>query len=158
MSDEAQKLRAGQAAADYVLRAVSSANLALEGDFALGLVFLALIQANARPWPADAPPRPVSCDCNRRPISGGALATSLQLPAETVRRKVKTLIALGYVRRVDAGLMVPSEALARPEVVRLIRANYVHLRRLFGQLRRCGVDLTPRSGRTGRNGPQPEDA
>ena len=147
MYDEAQQRRAGQLATDYLLRATESLNVALDGDLTKGLVFLAVVQANARP--ADPPRRkdtaddaPLSCDDRRRPVSGGALAASLNIPTETVRRKVKALITAGYLRRMNGGLVAPSEALERPEVLRMIRANYLNLRRLFSQLRGLGIDLT----------------
>jgi hypothetical protein len=146
MYDEAQQRRAGQLATDYLLRATESLNLALDGDLTKGLVFLAVVQANAQP--ADPPRRKdeadataLTCDDRRRPISGGGLAASLNIPAETVRRKVKALIAAGYLRRMNGGLVAPTEALERPEVVRMIRANYLSLCRLFSQLRGLGIDL-----------------
>ena len=152
MLDDAQQLCAGKLATDYLLRATESLNLALDGDLTKGLVFLAVVQANARPAPP-APPSPLaqgallSCDDRRRPVSGGALAASLNIPAETVRRKVKALIDAGYLRRMNGGLVAPSDALARPEVVRMIRANYLNLCRLFGELNRLGVDLTSETER-----------
>ena len=145
MSDDVQQLRAGKLATDYLLRATASLNLALDGDLTMGLVFLAVVQANARP--GASPPEPddttLTCDDRRQPISGGGLAATLNIPSETVRRKVRTLIAAGYLRRMNGGLVAPSDALARPEVVRMIRANYLNLRRLFSELRDLGIDLTP---------------
>ena len=145
MNQKAEQRLAALLATDYLLRTAESVNLALDGDLTKGLVFLAVVQANARP--ADGPSRgeddpPLTCDDKRRPISGGALAASLNLPAETVRRKIKALIEAGYLQRLNGGLVAPSDALDRPEVVRLMRVNYLNLRRLFGQLRRMGIDLS----------------
>jgi hypothetical protein len=144
MCNEAQQRLAGRLTTEFLLRATESLNLVLDGDLTMGLVFLAVVKANACPLDklptreGDAPP---VCDDMRRPISGGALAASLNIPAETVRRKVKALIAAGYLRRMNGGLVAPSAALARPEVVRLIRGNYLNLRRLFSELRSVGIDL-----------------
>ena len=145
MYDDLQQLRAGKLATDYLLRATASLNLALDGDLTMGLVFLAVVQANAQPGapPPDPDDVPLTCDDRRRPISGGAPAAPLNIPAETVRRKVQALIAAGYLRRTNGGLVAPSDALARPEVVRMIHANYLNLRRLFSELRGLGIDLTP---------------
>ncbi len=146
MYDDVQQLRAGKLATDYLLRATASLNLALDGDLTMGLVFLAVVQANARPGEPPAPAQgdaPLTCDDKRQPVSGSALATTLNIPAETVRRKVQALIAGGYLRRMNGGLVAPSDALARPEVQRMIRANYLNLCRLFSELRGLGVDLAP---------------
>ena len=145
MNEKAEQRLAGLLAADYLLRTADSVNHALDGDLTKGLVFLAVVQANAQS--SDAPSRGdddtlLGCDDKRRPISGGALAACLNVPAETVRRKVKALIAAGYLQRLNGGLVAPSDALDRPEVVRLMRANYLNLRRLFGELRRRGIDLS----------------
>lgn len=144
MCNEAKQRLAGRLATEFLLRATESLNLVLDGDLTMGLVFLAVVKANARP-PGELPALddnpPLLRDDMRRPVSGGALAASLNIPAETVRRKVKALIAAGYLRRMNGGLVAPSAALARPEVVRLIRGNYLNLRRLFSELRSVGIDL-----------------
>ena len=133
--DEAGQQLAGRLATEYLLRAADAVNLTLSGDLTMALVFIGVVQANLllTPGGAEGP-------C-RRPISGGALAASLQIPAETVRRKVKTLIAAGYLRREDGGLVAPPEALKRPEIARVLRANYLNLRRLFRQFRKLGIDM-----------------
>jgi hypothetical protein len=137
--DESHQRAAIQLASDYLLRAVGAANRHLDGDLTRGAVIMGVIQANIRPTaPNDTEHFGPPC---LRPVSGGALAAMLGIPAETVRRKVKTLIEEGYLVRVNGGLTVPAEVLARPEISRLVRANYVNLRRLFRQLQRVGVDL-----------------
>lgn len=123
---------AGRLATDYLLRAADGVNFTLDGDLTMGLVFLAVVKANA----ILAPTAGATC----RPISGGALSASLRIPAETVRRKVKALIEAGYLRRERGGLVAPPEALQRPEIARVMRANYVNLKRLFRQLRKLGFD------------------
>lgn len=135
--DEAGQQLAGRLATDYLLRAADAVNLTLAGDLTMALVFIGVVQANLllAPGGGDGP-------C-RRPISGGALATSLQIPAETVRRKVKALIAAGYLRREHGGLVAPPEALQRPEIARVLRANYLSLRRLFRRFRKLGIDMGP---------------
>jgi hypothetical protein len=133
--DEAGQQLAGRLATEYLLRAADAVNLTLAGDLTMALVFIGVVQANAtlRPGGGESP-------C-RRPVSGGALAASLSIPTETVRRKVKALIAAGYLRRERGGLVAPPEALRRPEIARVMRANYLNLRRLFRQFNKLGIDL-----------------
>jgi hypothetical protein len=125
---------AGRLATEYLLRAAEAVNLTLAGDLTMALVFIGVVQANAvlAPGGGEGP-------C-RKPVSGGALAASLHIPAETVRRKVKALIAAGYLRREHGGLVAPPEALKRPEIARVLRANYLNLRRLIRQFQRLGLD------------------
>lgn len=145
--DEDHQRAAIQLASDYLLRAVGAANRHLDGDLTRGAVFMGVIQANVRliapGVAADGPDAQ-----NLRPVSGGALAAMLGIPAETVRRKVKTLIDEGYLVRVRGGLTVPAEVLARPEVSRLVRANYLNLRRLLRQLQKIGVEVGGSAGRS----------
>lgn len=128
--EDARHLLAGRLATDYLLRAAEGVNLTLDGDLTMGLVFLAVVRANCLLAPGAA--------C--RPISGGALSASLRIPAETVRRKVKSLIEAGYLRRERGGLVAAPDALKRPEIARVMRANYLSLKRLMRQLKRLGLD------------------
>lgn len=138
--DESRQRAAIQLASDYLLRAVGAANRHLDGDLTRGAVFMGVIQANIRLLAPGPETDGLDPPC-RRPVSGGALAAMLGIPAETVRRKVKTLIEEGYLVRVHGGLTVPAEVLLRPEISRLVRANYLNLRRLFRQLQKIGVDV-----------------
>ncbi len=146
--DEVHQRAAIQLGSDYLLRAVGAANRHLGGDLTRGAVFIGVIQANIRLLAPSPEEDGIETACPK-PVSGGALAAMLGIPAETVRRKVKTLIEDGYLVRVNGGLTVPAEVLARPEISRLVRANYLNLRRLFRQLRRVGVDMGRESGALG---------
>ena len=77
----------------------------------------------------------------KRPISRNAVALSLGLPYETVRRRVEKLLDIKALAEVDGGLIGANEE-ARPEMV-LARAqqNATLLRRLVQRLRAHGVDL-----------------
>lgn len=145
--DESHQRMAIQLASEYLLRAVGAANRHLDGDLTRGAVFIGVIQANLRILTPDAETDGMG-QPRQRPVSGGALAAMLGIPAETVRRKVKTLIEEGYLVRVRGGLTVPPDVLARPEISRIVRANYLNLRRLFRQMRKISVEMgcaTPRS-------------
>lgn len=132
-----------------ILRAVEMVNREYSGDITAALVFASVVEANVGHLTtspdataqlaavARLPP-----DEMRRPVTGVALAATLGIPNETVRRKIKGLIDQGLLVRVDGGLIVPTEVMASDRMTRLTRASFLNLRRLFIQLRRIGVDLS----------------
>ncbi|MDO9246165.1 MAG: DeoR family transcriptional regulator [Phenylobacterium sp.] len=132
-----------------ILRAVEMVNREYDGDITAALVFAAVVEANVGHLATNPqstaqlttlvrlPP-----DELRRPVTGVALAATLGIPNETVRRKVKGLIEQGLLVRVDGGLIVPTQVMASEKMTRLTRASFLNLRRLFIQLRRIGVDLS----------------
>jgi len=85
----------------------------------------------------EAPPP----DEMRRPVSVNALATSLGLPFETVRRRVRGLLARGVCETVDGGVIVPTRVVTSPDYYRYTFAGYERLRALYYQLR--DLDLLP---------------
>ncbi len=132
-----------------ILRAVEMVNREYGGDITAALVFASVVEANvghlgASPDSATALAtlRRLPPDEMRRPVTGVALAATLGIPNETVRRKIKGLIDQGLLVRVDGGLIVPTEVMASDRMTRLTRASFLNLRRLFIQLRRIGVDLS----------------
>ncbi len=131
-----------------ILRAVGVVNREYSGDITAALVFACVVEANvghlATSPDATAQLAAVARlppDEMRRPVTGVALAATLGIPNETVRRKIKGLIDQGLLVRVDGGLIVPTEVMASDRMTRLTRASFLNLRRLFIQLRRIGVDL-----------------
>ena len=132
-----------------ILRAVAMVNREYGGDITAALVFACVVEANVGHLATNPesmarlatlvrlPP-----DEMRRPVTGVAVAATLGIPNETVRRKVKGLIEQGLLVRVDGGLIVPTEIMASDRMTRLTRASFINLRRLFLQLRRIGVDLS----------------
>ena len=82
-------------------------------------------------------------DAVRQPISRRAVAASLNLPVETVRRRIDRLIKLGVLVEVEGGVIVTAErddAPARSEFI--FASNFQLLRRMLGQFRAHGIDLT----------------
>jgi hypothetical protein len=88
------------------------------GDVTGGLLFVAIVGANIRHITADpelarryagadTPPP----DAERRPVSLRALAAAVELPFETVRRRVGALIAAGLAERRGRGVVVPTAVL-----------------------------------------------
>ncbi|CAN5540353.1 hypothetical protein BH10PSE5_BH10PSE5_27120 [soil metagenome] len=132
-----------------ILRAVDMVNREYGGDITAALVFASVVEANVGHLATNPeataqlatlvrlPPNEM-----RRPVTGVALAATLGIPNETVRRKIKGLIDAGLLVRVDGGLIVPTEIMASEKMTRLTRASFINLRRLFIQLRRIGVDMS----------------
>lgn len=79
----------------------------------------------------DSPPP----DDLRRPVSINALASSLRLPFETVRRRVRNLAAQDLCRFVDGGVIVPQAVLSSPDYLTNAFAAYERLRALYYELR-----------------------
>lgn len=151
MSDELPKIRdrlALRISTEYMLRSIDLMTRVVGGDLVKGLIFVAVVQANtqhivqdetlSQTWSEAEDKVP---DENRRPVSVHALSVSLGIPYETTRRYVNKLLADGYCIRVRRGLVVPSEVLAREDMVTALRRNYANLQRLVSTLRRAGVEL-----------------
>lgn len=79
---------------------------------------------------AEAPP-----DDMRRPVSINAVATSLGLPFETTRRRIKGLARQGLCRIVDGGVIVPTEILTSAEYLQNAYKAYERLRAFYYELR-----------------------
>jgi hypothetical protein len=75
----------------------------------------------------------------RRPVSINAVAASLHLPFETVRRRVNGLIARGEVVVVDGGLVVPGALLRSPQYLAAAFAGYGRLQRFYRDLDAAGL-------------------
>lgn len=128
--------------ADYMLRTIAELAGLFDGDILIGVIFLAIFRASVE-HPGSGLRKPgafdggVVPDSARRPITTLALANSLNMPRETVRRYVNRLIELGFCARdAERRLMVTEAVARRPEVVGLIRANRRHLERVLSALRR----------------------
>lgn len=118
-------------------------------DLIDALVMLTIAQANVEPISRDgqlqrqyatydqAPP-----DALRRPISINAVAQSLGIPFETVRRRVTKLSVLGQFRSTKAGIVAPTPVVMnRPHRTNLELA-YGRLRELHDELDRRGLGET----------------
>lgn len=91
----------------------------------------------------DAPPP----DALRRPVSVNALAASLRLPYETVRRRVAAMVAADACVATPKGVYVPAAVLTGPGYDRLAIARYDRLKEFYRQLQALsalqGVNLLP---------------
>jgi len=132
-----------------MLRSVMTMAGLLGADYALAVVYVAILQANLAGLDDDpalaaryAGLDDIVPDSLHRPISVHALAHSLHMPYETTRRCVGRLIDRGFVVRVSRnGVVARSARLAEPDCRRVVEQDYGEAMRMIAQLRRLGVDL-----------------
>jgi len=132
--------RIGRASLDFILDIIKLTRDG--GDILTPLINTVIIEANvalinqdpelSRRYAAlDAPPP----DELRRPISINAVAASLALPYETVRRRVAAGIAAGSCVATAKGVYVPASALQGPAWTAIAVARYERLRTFYFELK-----------------------
>jgi DNA-binding Lrp family transcriptional regulator len=134
--------------------------------FTDALIMTTLVQSNTAPLAGDyelqqryatfdAPPAASLL----RPISINAVATSLGLPFETVRRRTKRLIADGVCEVVAEGIRFREETLRSAEQRRMIDGTYAIVRDLYRRMKRAGcldlMELPDRRAAALRSEPAP---
>ncbi|MGZ6050340.1 MAG: hypothetical protein ACXWKN_18265 [Phenylobacterium sp.] len=77
-------------------------------------------------------------DAYRRPISNAALANSLALPVETVRRRVNAMAARGLCVITPVGVCVPQAAVASERHAAIQQARLIRLQRFHDELQEAG--------------------
>lgn len=82
----------------------------------------------------DAPP-----DELRRPVSVNSVAGSLQLPYETVRRRIARLVEMGALVSTSRGIVAPAFIMHGPLYDPPAIARYERLRALYFELKSLGV-------------------
>jgi hypothetical protein len=115
------------------------------------LLVLAINQANIAPLTRDPEARTRYGDLDapapdgaRRPVSINAVAASLGLPFETVRRRIRRLAAEQVCALSSDGVVVPASFLASPSYVQSVLQAHERLRRFYVELRAAGlVDALP---------------
>lgn len=132
----------------YILRTYQLMAQETDGDLILSLIFRAIIAANVDHLDKNLAAGPQYCGADdlppdnlRRPVSVLAIADSLGLSYETVRRHVLKLMDSGRCVRVKGGVVVPVSALRGEDHQRTMQVNLTNLRRLFRSLKLAGVDL-----------------
>lgn len=135
----------GRAAADYLLRALAEVSALFSGDLNTGVIFLAIARASVPVRPGELRNPHVGedgvvPDHARRPITTLAVANSLRMPRETVRRHINRLIELGYCERTTGRrIVVTANIMRRPEIEALLAANHQHLVTVLAPMRRAGL-------------------
>lgn len=136
---------------DYFLRTVHETSRSFEGDLISGIIFVALIRANTQHLAETTQleysmshgviPNPV-----RRPASVKSISDSLELPYETVRRRIGRLCADGYCEHVPLqGFVVPERVLMRPEFIEVLARNHANFQQLLARVQRAGLVTEPAS-------------
>ena len=115
-------------------------------DFTDALILMAVTQANVEPILRDpvlnrtyaAYDRPPPDDL-RRPISVNAVAQSLGIPFETVRRRVSRLSKIGVYRTTPAGVIVPGWVVRLSSHRAAAEANCRRVQELYFRLAQLGA-------------------
>lgn len=109
------------------------------------LIMAAIVQANIAPIVRDARLQQAYAgydegvpDGLRRPVSMNAVAHSLQLPYETVRRHITRLVAEGVCELGPRGAIVSAEVLESPGHRTMTLETYDRVREFYHRLRRLG--------------------
>lgn len=110
------------------------------------LLVMAINQANIAPLTRDPDARArygaldaPAPDAERRPVSMNAVAASLGLPFETVRRRIRRLAAARVCHLSAEGAVVPASFLASPEYLQSVLLGHERLRRFYADLRDAGL-------------------
>jgi len=134
---------------ELIMRGVDALGHAHGDDLLKGLVFSAIWTANVRHITAGAGNvkygglTDIPSDEMRRPVSISALAASLRMPYETVRRHASDLIRRGIaVRSGGKGIVIPRAQLETPAQLEAIRTSYAHITRMVSDLHRAGFDFS----------------
>jgi DNA-binding Lrp family transcriptional regulator len=127
------------------------------GDLLEPLIFTAILDANMAPVNRDPTLQVVyggdisAPDHLRRPVSINAVAQSLRLPFETVRRRVNGMTKRGACLQDSRGVIVPNAAVTSPAYVAIQRARYDRARRFYQVLKAIGA--LPSDGRADARAP-----
>ena len=125
------------------------------GELVRGVVFLALMQANRTSYASlrRNPAGRTGSNGALKPISINALAQSLAMPAETVRRYLLKLVAADRcVRMGGKGYVVPDSVLEQPWFGQFADRCYVLFLRMIGDFKAMGFDF----GALGKTDARPE--
>lgn len=127
----------------YVLDVIEAKRPFHDDDPVEAVIFTAVATENTRHLPqaefstADA----VAPDTLRRPVSALAMATSLNIPYETLRRMFARMVRAGRLARVKDGFIVPEEAQRRIENEDVLRQRYALLVRFLADLQFIGMPM-----------------
>lgn len=129
---------AARLAGEFFVRGVEIVARAHGGDLLRGIIFTAIAVANGEA-------APVTGGGERRPVSVMSIAHSIGVPYETTRRYVNMLVAEGLCERDGRrGVMIPEDALSRPEMAAAYRETFASINRLATALRR--INYSPVQG------------
>jgi DNA-binding transcriptional regulator YhcF (GntR family) len=139
-------LRAGT---ELILRGIDTLGRLRDDDFLAGLLFTAIWTANVQHITASPENlkfgglRELPPDELRRPVTVHALAASLRIPYETLRRTANRLVRDGVAVRIgNKGLIVPRAQHASLDSYDTVRRSYANIVRAIADLHRAGFDFS----------------
>ena len=128
----------------FLLDQASGGMAGIDGRDAM--LVMAINQANIAPLTRDPEARlryggleSPAPDEERRPVSLSAIAASLRLPYETVRRRARKLAAQGTIELTDHGAVVPETFLASPAYLTSVVAAHGRLYRFYRAVGAAGL-------------------
>lgn len=138
-------------AGDYHVNTARRSARFISRDIVTALTILAINRANVRELLASreviANPHDgiagVPTDDRRRPVSAYAVAKDLALPYETIRRRVRRLVAAGVCAEVDGGLIIPAKVLTAPAHDGIIAETWTATTGFVEEAGRLGVAAGP---------------
>lgn len=135
----------GVNAAVDIMLAVLATNIAVHREWLNLVLYSTVLCGNVRSFAHDAVQALLYVDETQpvpvkllRPVSAGAIARAISVPASTVRRRVAVMVADGRLERVANGLVVSQDWLNKPESVAISRASWQNIRRILGRAAAAG--------------------
>jgi len=151
---EAHTRAVGRICTEFFLDAAVGCADFFKGELVTALVFLAIMRENVRH--IDHTPENVRAyggvtslppDSEREPVTIYVVAKALGLTYETARRHVKRLVEDGYCVRTERGLVVPTDVLTRPEIVRGNERNLANFNTMLNNAAKAGlIEVTVKAG------------
>lgn len=142
MLDDEKPRAVARATSAFVLRWVEAARGIASGDlidiFIITTIMMGNIgrlRTNEYHTLEDIPP-----DAERRPLTSMQIAQSMDLPYETVRRRVVKLEADGWCERVDGGgYIIPQRVFEQDNMLQALMATHLATQRLLRELKALGA-------------------
>jgi DNA-binding Lrp family transcriptional regulator len=138
--------RVALASLSFLLDLEEVARATRDHDLIDGLLFTAVLTANLTPILRDADAQLAYAaldkavpEAMRRPVSISAIAHSLGMPFETVRRRLRGLVRRGMVADAANGVYVPSDAVLSPAYLAIMLGRHERLQRFYDEIRSLGV-------------------
>jgi hypothetical protein len=134
-----------QASLAFILDVESLDRTERQADLVDSLIFAAVVAANMAPVNADpnlqhahagvGAPAPVPV---RRPVTVNAVAQSLRLPFETVRRRIGAMAAKAALSLTPQGVLAPDHMLSDPGFIAALVGRHARLRAFYADVKAAG--------------------
>ena len=141
LNEEATSRLVNAFAVEFVVRYMHEAAKLFDADYESALIFLAILESNGRqnirqPWFAqDYGDVRLSVPTEMvRPISRQAIAESLCIPRETVRRKVAILVERGFLTEVQGGVITTRGVIGNEKFLAAQRGVMSYVRQFLSDL------------------------